>query len=1138
MFLLVTALGYLAVNLAFAQQYLGTVSGEIRDPSGAKLANAQITVIDEQTHFITPGKSNNAGSYSVPFLQPGTYTVRVESWGFTVSERTGVVISAGDNKEINFDLSIRNTAAVTVSSEAAVLDIGTANQGDTFSAKDVTDIPNLGRNPFNLVTLTEGIYSSVGAQSKMSASSQPFGGIATGVSAGGIPNAGRVTLNGIPDDPPERTVGRYTGFVPSPEAVQEVKIQTALYDSQYGHSGGAIINAVLRAGSSDYHGSAYYIFRNTYMDANTYERTGANLPRSNDQWNQPGAVLDGPIRIPHLYDGRDKSFFLVAFERIQDVLPQQYNPTVPSVKMRNGDFSELLDANGDCPAAPYTCIYDPLSVTASGIRTKFPHNDLSKRLDPVGKALINAYALPNAPGQGLNGLTRNYVSSQTSSPDTYYSLTLRLDQQINTSNKLTIAYLRNRRHQLKSNEGYPLGGGPGYVHQRNNEGGSVDLVTILSPKLVLDSRVGGIYHPFSLVYYGYNYDLASLGFPASLISQLPAPTFPAVSVSDGTTGLTGGASQFSGTTLLTASEILSQSIAKHSLRYGIQYEMMRYNINDPTPGLGSFGFNRLFTQRSATAGADSDPISGYGLASLALGYPSSGTQSTTTSSAYQQHYFAGFIQDDWRVSDKLTLNLGLRYDLELPLTERHDFSNAGFCTTCDNPLQAPGTPPVKGGLLFTDSSHRYPYKKDWNNIQPRFGMAYRLNEKQVLRAGFGITYPQTIDLPGNTGYSSSTTYTTSIDAIHPYTQVSNPYPNGLNVPTGRAGGLSTGLGQAITFMNQDRSIPRIYQTSLDVQTELPGQMVFQIGYAGTFGRSLSLNKNINALPAKYFSLGATYLQATVANPFAGLFPINATLNAATIQRRYLYLPYPEFGTITENGISEGSSNYNSMRVSLSKRFSQDFSLHANFTWLKLMKSDFLNDVDDAPTFYQDSQPNLLFTLTALYRLPTLNQRNIVERFILGGWQANLVVRKQNGALVANPANVIPLGDPHIGSQSYSKMFNTCYLTATGKPSTPSCAVGAAVFQQETNSAYVIQTIHPYMDRVRNIIKPNFDLSMFKVFRLHESQTFEIRGEFFNVLNSANFTAPDTTITALTYGSVTFTQVNDPRIGQLTARFNF
>src|ERR1700742_2066063 len=318
-------LSFVSARPLDAQQYLGTLTGEVTDSSGAKIANADVSATDITTHFTTKTKTNGSGEFSIPFLTPDTYEVTVQISGFRPETRTGLVLTAGGNERIDFTLQVGSAGEkVVVTADLELLDTASANLGTTMGTKEVTDLPNIGRNPFVLSTLAAGVTTGAYMQAKASGFTNPFSGTAVQIIAEGSSGHNRLTLDGIPDDPAERLSGAsYTGFVPSPEAVQEVKKHTALYDAQYGHGNGTVLNTVLRAGSNNYHGSAYYVFRNTYLDANTHERVPTQdaavnpTHRTNDQWTQPGGVLDGPLNIPHIYNGHDKTFFMVAYEYLQ-----------------------------------------------------------------------------------------------------------------------------------------------------------------------------------------------------------------------------------------------------------------------------------------------------------------------------------------------------------------------------------------------------------------------------------------------------------------------------------------------------------------------------------------------------------------------------------------------------------------------------------------------------------------------------------------------------------------------------------------------------------------------------------------------------------------------------------------------------
>jgi hypothetical protein len=378
--------------------------------------------------------------------------------------------------------------------------------------------------------------------------------------------------------------------------------------------------------------------------------------------------------------------------------------------------------------------------------------------------------------------------------------------------------------------------------------------------------------------------------------------------------------------------------------------------------------------------------------------------------------------------------------------------------------------------------------------------------------------------------------------------LTSPYPSGFNTPSGRSSGLATLAGSGFTFTDVNHVVPSVYQTSYNVQTQLPGNWVLEIGYVGAFGRDLEVSKNINALPSKYFSLGSTYLQTKVSNPMYGVLPANSSLGAATIQNQYLLVPYPQFGSITESNMSQGKVNYNAMQNRLTKKMGHGLTVHANFTWSKVLaQNTYVNDQDAAPTRYEDSQPSKIFNFAATYSIPTAFASNRIARTVLGGWQLNDVMRWMNGEMLTNPSGAISLASPHIANPTYNREFNTCYLDVNGNRVMQKTANGPGCLSATDTPAFKVLpsftltnvSTNTTMNGVRAQVSPLMDLSMFKKITLHERYSFEIRGEFFNVLNTVNFTkATSSSLTSTTFGIVTHTQANDPRIGQLTARINF
>ena len=927
---------------ATAQRYLGGIQGEVTDATGAKVGGATVTAEEATTHFKTTGISNGSGAYNFPALNPGTYKVSATAAGFKTENRDEVVLTAGQAQVIDFSLSAGAVSeTVNVTATNTLLDAGSANIATTLSTKEVTDLPNVGRNPFVLATLAAGVTTGAYMQSKSSQFTQPFSGVSVQIAAEGNAGHNRLTLDGIPDDPAERFSGAsYTGFVPSPEAVEEVKVQTSIFDAQIGHGNGTVTNTVIRSGNNKLHGAAYYAFQNTYINANTYEKVpnqnGALNPaspthRNNDQLSQTGLVIDGPVFLPKVYDGRDKTFFLFAFERYASHTAVNYSARVPTAAERAGDFSGLctggFNAAGLCLAGVQ--LYDPNSpLDANNNRTVFfANNNIASRINAAGAALVSYLPLPNVAGAPITS-SANYISTQTSYPSTYPSYIGRIDHAFGSNNKLNAIMFRSGLTQKYPLQGFPKGIGPtgyGYSVYRNNRGGSIDDVHQFSSSMVLDSRFGVIFHPFGLTYPGNtNFDLGSINIANN---SLPYSTFPGFTASDSYAGLAPGASgQISENTTGSLEEILTKTFGNHTVRFGFEGNLIRYNVQNPQSGFGAFAFDRRFTQKNSintTIGADAS--SGDPIASLLLGDFSSASYNNSAAYALQQIYAAPFVQDDWRVNSKLTLNLGVRWDYESPFTERYNKQVSNFCTTCASPLQAavPGLM-LNGGLQFTSSSNRFPYSRDLNNFQPRIGAAFQATPTTVARAGFGIIYFNTLETPIGTGFSQTTSYNNYTTSA-PTNALTNPFPAGVSAPTGSSLGLATALGQSVSFIDPNHVQPKSAQYSMSIQQQFPGSLALQVAYVGARPTRLEVNHNINVLPPSYYNQGnaeVTYLNAAVPNPLAGRFTGTTTLNNAMIARNNLLLPYPEFGAVTEQYSSIGSAPYNSLQIQVTRPMHQ------------------------------------------------------------------------------------------------------------------------------------------------------------------------------------------------------------------------
>jgi len=1196
-----------------AQRYLGGLNGTVTDQTGAIIPSAKVVAAENSTGFTTEVATGADGAFSMPTLSPGTYTVSVTANGFKLEKQTNIILTAGQVVQLDFKLSPGNvTQTVEVVSEtASLIDTSSATIATTLDSQEVADLPNNGRNPYVMVTMAPGVVDTASGgyfNGKASQFTNPYSGVAVQVTVDGNSGHNRLTLDGIPDDAPERFSGAsYLDFTPSPDAVQETKIENGIFDAQIGHGNGVVSNVVIKNGTNNLHGAAYYAFQNTYLDANYYQNVSAHLARPNNQVNQTGLVLDGPVVLPKLFNGRDKVFFMFSAERYATHTPQTFSTRVPTTAELTGDFSGLcpggFNANGFCASTGGVQLFVPNSpVDANNNRTEyFLNNNIvastvgsasytctgtgptctvtgfnapvagSSALNATGAAFAAYIPGPNVPGStaASSASQPNYVSAHTSYPSSYPSFIGRFDFALGQLDKLSVIGFRSGLTQSFPLEGFPKGIGPngyGYSVYRNTRGGSMDEIHQFSSSMVLDSRFGLTNHPFGLIYPG------ATGFSLSSLSMsttgLPYNSFPGESSSDSYSSLAPGAGgQVSNSVLGSLDETLAKQWGRHSLRVGFQGDLLRYNVQNPESGFGNgsgtpgFNYDRRFTQsNSVLYCAGSAPVSGGvgsgdSFASMLLGTFSTTNYNIAIAYATQQIYMAPYFEDDWRVNNKLTVNLGARYDYESPLTERYNRLIAGFCTTCANPLQASVTGlNLKGGLQFVSPSSRFPFPHDTHNIAPRLGAAWQVMPKTIVRGGFGIIFFNTIESPYSTGFSQATSYNNYTGSA-PLNSDTNPYPTGVVLPTGNTLGLGTGLGQNINYNDQAHVQPRAAEYTLNIQQQLPWNTALQVAYVGSRPTRLEVSGyNINTVPTQYFNQGSaevTTLTTKVANPmtgqFASTYANNSTLNAATIQQYLLLVPFPEFGTVTRQNSSLGSTPYNSLQIQVSHPMSHHLSIQGNITWDKLMLHNaYLNNgggentaLDTKLESVQDGNSNLLANVFGTYELPAFAHSSYLERLAIGGWKLNGVLRMANGNLISAPGGVNIIGPTGVANRSYSHFINTCYENTSGAPvvATGACSSATDTPAYQQRLSFTTQT-NSNVIGTRQQFYPRLEGSLFKVFQIREATTFEIRGEFYNILNTPIFSGPSTSLGSTSFGIVPKTQVNDPRYGQLTARLNF
>ncbi len=938
---------------AGAQDFRGAVAGTVTDSSGGRTPGVTVSAINVATNGTTTTTTDNDGAYTLRYLTPGIYSVTAELSGFKKMVRENVEVRIGDRLELDLHLEVgRMEETVSVTAEAPLLDTASGSNGQVIDEKRIALMPLSDGNPFVLARLAPGVAYTGDLKF-----SRPFdNGGTSDFTADGGPGRNEFTLDGSPN----MANGRRVAFVPPAGAVQEFKVETATFDAQQGHTAGATVNVTLKSGTNRFRGDAYYHYRDETLSANDFFLERAGRPKDPLDYKRYGFTIGGPAWLGKLYDGRDKTFFFGAFEWLYDTFPEPGQFTVPTEAQRNGDFSGLL--------AQGIVIYDPLTAVrrADGRieRQPFPGNIIpTSRLSPIGQSYVKYYPLPNQPGdaQGRN----NFITGNPRGDD-FYSMNYRVDQVLTDKQRMFVRYSRNNRVEHRGNWTGEVNGilPTGNFLYRINDAVNVDHVWTLSNSSLLNLR--GSYSRFqepSVRQHQGIFDPASLGFPTAASQYFGANKyFPRFDMDDSASYSDLGDSFSGGTnaSIYSFQPTWTLNRGKHSLRSGTDLRVYREESFPSVQSAGRYDFARGSV---LTRQLDNSPAAAIGqdLAAVLLGIPSGGTIDRSASRFNQVVYGGVFFQDDWRVTSKLTMNLGLRWEYEGAPTERDNRNVRGFDPAAElritGPAQAAyaaspipeiaaGAFRVRGGLQFATPDNRGTIKPDLNNFQPRFGFAYQADSKTVVRGGWAIyAVPALFDISGlyQPGFSQGTSIVPTLDAgLTVRATLANPFPDGVATPPGSSNGPNTFLGRSIGRFNDnlDYRNGQSMRWSISMQRELPGQFVAEAAYVASRSYDLTTDFNLNPVPRQYLSTSPVrdtatinFLTANVANPFAGLLP-GEGLNGATTQRQQLLRPYPQFVNIDTRRY-DGSSSYDSAQFRLERRFRGGYTVLGAYTWSRL-----------------------------------------------------------------------------------------------------------------------------------------------------------------------------------------------------------
>jgi hypothetical protein len=1122
--------------LASAQEYRATLLGQVTDASGAAVPKARVSASNVETGVAVPATVDAEGGYLIPFLVPGNYQLTVEADGFRNFTRGPLELRVNDRLRVDVRLEIgKATDQVTVDAEAPLVETASSNRGQVVDSAAVRGLPLNGNNPFTLMGLASGVQNT-GALTFF----RPFdNGTINDFSI----NGGRSSTNEFQMDGVSVTVmgGRSQsrsdlGYVPPAEATQEFKIQTNTYDAQYGRTGGGIVSLSVKPGTNSYHGAVYENLRRTALEANQFSNNAAGKPRATHLVDQWGFEIDGPASLPKLYKAKDKTFFMFAFEHYRESQPQPQLGSVPTPEQRAGDFSQTLTAAGKLFTIydPFTTqpnpAYDPKKAVSltnlQYIRTAFPGNIVPKgQMNPVALRVLKDIPLPNQAGDPVTK-ANNWYAGDVSTLNFFNNYIARLDHNLNSRTRVYARWNHNYRDGgIKNPWSWDTPARQETHNYRRNDGAVLDGVYTVNASTVLSARLGFTRYVTGSIQSLQN--IPDLGLPASLAGQLQAKDkYPQFKFENYIQTSTDDADLIANDNY-TAQASLMKMVGRHSIKFGGEYRLMRF-ANTPLANIsGTYNFTRSTTSSNPQI---TDPNSGNAIAAFLLGTMSSGSVNLNATPYLAWRYPAIFFQDDWQITRRLTINVGLRWDMERPPVERYDRQNRGFDFSAPSPVQAPGLD-LHGGLLFAgqNGAPRPAFDTKWNNWQPRFGLAYRVlqNRPLVFRGGVGRYFLPTTEYGGLLGYSQSTNVTASTDTFSPLRLVSDPFPSGLLQPTGSSLGLGTAVGSAISFSDPTRAIPYVWQYSAGFQYELKAGIMVEASYAGSQTRRIQTSRDLNALTLQQLALGTAYLSANVANPFYGVLPAASTVGATqTVSRRKLLVPYPQFASVVENNISNGQSWYNSLQAKLQQRFKFGLSYLFSYTWSKTMEATTLLNPQDTQFSRELASFDTPHRLVAsgTYRFPFGPGRSYLSHGIVshlvGGWDFNWVATFQSGTPIALPDYYI-YGDPRLTSgQTLNRWFDTSSSIWVARPPD------------------TLRTAKLNSPNIRRHTAPQLDVKLVRNFRITERQTLQFRASAFNATNTPLFDVPNTSPTSTLFGVVPITQRNLPRSIELGVRYSF
>ncbi len=1129
---------------ALGQTFYGSLVGSVQDSTGAVIPGASVTVTNLGTGEQRVQQTEAAGLYRFVNLVPGQYRLEARSEGFKQYAQEPITIEVEASIRIDPVMEIGEvTEVVEVVSSTPLLQSQTSSLGQVVESRKVTETPLNGRNVLNLVALAPGVVpQGQSMQSPTGVNIFAWGNFQIG---GGQSNQSATTLDGAPVN-----IGyaNLTALVPTQDAVQEFKIQTNNLGAEFGRFAGGVINMTTKSGSNQFHGSAYEFLRNKVLNSNTFFNNASGIGTPPFVQNQWGANVGGPVV-------RDRVFFFSSYEGYRQRQGRSLLLDSPTESMQRGDFSELDQM-----------IYDPFSITSAADLPRAPFANKivpATRQDDTAKALSHLWAKPNQPGLNLN------FAANASDGGNNEQLNNRIDWSASDKHRVMgrWTWWDNLTFGVDPyGTGAHIDAGPETFTTNQIVLGDTYLI---SPTTILDLRAAWTRFRYDRSPASQGIDLAQFAWPASLVSQIPEnfrhiPT-PCVEsyglfCSQGTGSIIIGRQE--NLALLPSLTLIR---GRHTLKIGGDVRRLTHNYAQSNTPSGIFDFNSKFTANDPFS-----PQGGWGFASFLLGTGSSSRGITTPGLvAGQMIYRAAYVNDQWQVNDRLTINVGLRWERSGNYSERFD-NMTSLALDSTNPLGAETGMELKGQLALVNSDLRKPRTRldDVNSFAPRLGIAYRLDDQTVIRTGYGVFW-----LPNDVAFAIapnqdvvstiSTPWINSLDGgVTPYRLLNNPFPDGILSPPGRdttflntlVGGLgiqSPVPGQPLGYMQQ---------WNFNLQRQLADGTLVDLAYAGSKGTSLPVNaQTINQLPDQHLALGPQ-LNEQVENPFYGTSIATGPLSQPTISRGQLLRPYPQFTNVSMAGPTNRSSTYHSFQAKIERRFSGGASFLASYTASKLITDSgtltgWLDGLEgfSAQGWATGGNNNDLRSLKSLAAFD-VSQRFVLSyvldlpfgkgkpiggdlsgaaNAIIGGWGVNGVTTVQRGFPIGVGTSR-NLSNSYGGGQFPNNNGTSAELS--GDPQTRLTQYFRTdVFSQP--AAFTFGNTARVLPDVRGPGIAQWDFAIFKRTQIGERLGIEFRTEFFNLFNTPLFRHPGTALGTPQFGVISGTR-GVPRLVQFGLRALF